>query len=131
MSKTVTMSLDISLRSNPEQCEHCSKCLRCSIFQELSQTLFSANITHNLTGMAEKAGIYEVLWRSEENGITKAAQLVEPLYQAILRMKVDPESYRALNAENSWGTYEQFLPWLERLYSACMANPNATVSVDV
>lgn len=125
------MSLDISLLSHPEQCERCSKCPRCSISQESPLTLFSANITHNLTGMAEKAGIYEVLWRSEENGITKAAQLVEPLYQAIIRMKVDPESYRALNAVNGWGTYEQFLPWLEHLYSACMANPDATVSVDL
>lgn len=30
--------------------------------------VFDINITHNLTGMADAAGIYNALWRSRENG---------------------------------------------------------------
>ena len=46
---------------------------------EESDYVYSANITHNLTKMADEAGIYECLWRPEEIGITKAGQLIEPL----------------------------------------------------
>lgn len=30
------------------------------------RTVFSANITHNLGEMADKAGIYKALWRPED-----------------------------------------------------------------
>jgi hypothetical protein len=38
--------------------------------------VYSDNITHNLGEMADAAGIYKALWRPEEIGITKAAELV-------------------------------------------------------
>jgi hypothetical protein len=34
--------------------------------------LFSLNITYNLNKMAKEVGLYEVLWRPEEIGITTA-----------------------------------------------------------
>ena len=92
-------------------------------------TVYSANITHNLNNMAEEAGIYKVCWRPEEVGITKAAQLIEPLRKGIALMKSDPARFEKFNAENGWGLYENFLPWLEKYLEACEANPDAEISV--
>lgn len=91
--------------------------------------VYDANITHNLGAMAREAGIYEVCWRPDEVGITKAEQLIEPLRNGIALMKADPARFEKHNAENGWGLYEHFLPWLEEYLAACEANPDAEVSV--
>ena len=45
-----------------------------------SEEVYSANITHNLGGMADEAGIYEALWRPEEVGIAKATAEAAVIY---------------------------------------------------
>lgn len=79
--------------------------------------------------MANDAGIYHACWRPEEIGITKAAQLIEPLRAGIALMASDRPRFEKHNAENGWGTYEQFLPWLERYLAACESMPDADVQV--
>jgi hypothetical protein len=91
--------------------------------------VFGANITHNLTKMAEEAGVYKACWRPEEIGVTHAEQLIKPLRSGIALMKSDPERFEQYNSPNGWGTYRNFLPWLERYLEACEANPDAAVSV--
>jgi hypothetical protein len=91
--------------------------------------VFEANVTHNLGRIADAAGIYQHLWRPEEVGITTAAQLIEPLERGLALLRSDPERFRALEAENGWGTYHQFLPWVERYLEACRENPDAKVRV--
>jgi len=111
------MSLDVYL-SNPV-CPHCGH----------ASEGYSRNITHNLGKMASEAGIYKAVWRPEEIGITKAAQLIEPLRAGIALMKYNRPRFEKHNAANGWGLYEHFLPWLEDYLAACEANPNADVSV--
>lgn len=99
-------------------------------FEKMVKTaVHEQNITHNLNQMADEAGIYGVLWRPEENGITQAGQLINPLEKAISAMKADPPRFEKFNASNGWGTYADFLPWLERLLAAAKENPDAEVSV--
>ena len=114
------MSLDVYL-SNTVKCPACAH-----IFGGDS-TAWSANITHNLTRMAEAAGIYEAVWRPEEIGISTAEQLIEPLCKGIALLKSDPERFKKFDAENGWGTYRDFVPWLDRYLRACMDYPTATV----
>lgn len=90
--------------------------------------VYSANITHNLGRMAVEAGIYEALWRPDEIGITKAAQLVEPLERGLALLKSDPPRFEAFNAPNGWGLYKHFVPFVEQYLEACRANPDADVS---
>lgn len=90
--------------------------------------VFSANLTHNLGKMAEAAGIYKHLWRPEEIPIATAGELIAPLKQGLERLRADPAKFRLLEPENKWGTYDDFLPWIERYIAACEANPDATVS---
>ena len=89
--------------------------------------VFDANITHNLNRMASEAGIYEALWRPEEIGITKASQLIEILERGVALMRSDPERFRAFNPKNGWGSYDVFIPWIEKYLAACRENPDATV----
>lgn len=111
------MSLDVYL--TPNKCKLCGR----------GGESFSANITHNLGKMALEAGIYEIVWRPDENGITKAKQLIEPLHKAIEEMKKDPERFKKHDAPNGWGKYEHFIPWLEEYVAACEAEPEALVGV--
>lgn len=92
--------------------------------------VFWANITHNLGRMAKEAGIYDCLWCPGEHGITKAEQLIEPLSRGLMLMKDDPARFRKLDSENGWGTYDDFVPWIEKYLEACKANPNAHVTTD-
>lgn len=89
--------------------------------------VFQANITHNLNKMADEAGIYKHVWRPEEIGITHARMLIGPLRDGIALMRSDPERFRALDTPNGWGTYDQFVPWLEAYLAACVENPDATI----
>lgn len=91
--------------------------------------VYHANITHNLNQMAREAGVYKCVWRPEEMGITRAHQLVERLRDGIALLKSDPERFKKFDASNEWGTYEQFVPWLEQYLDACERHPQAKVSV--
>lgn len=96
---------------------------------ELTDEVFTANITHNLCGMADAAGIYKHLWRPEEIGITKAGQLIEALEKALADMKARPDYYEQFNAKNGWGKYIDFVPWIENYLNACKEYPEATIQV--
>jgi len=105
------MSLDVSLM-RVQPCE-----------------VYTANITHNLTGMAEEAGIYTHLWRPEEIGITHAYQLIEPLKAALKQLRGDPERFDKHNPNNGWGNYHVFVQFLERYLAACEDKPDCTINI--
>lgn len=94
-----------------------------------TESFFDANITHNLGAMAEEAGIYFHLWRPEEIGITTARQLIEPLRAGLELMRSDRARFEKFNAENGWGTYRDFVPWITEYLEACEQYPDATVRV--
>lgn len=138
------MSLDIDLRypQEPTDQEKAVALLRANGFEKQAERLsctpdpeyigavFSDNYTHNANKMASEAGIYEVVWRPDEVGITHAKQIVEKLEAGIKLMRDEPERFIALQPENGWGSYDSFLPWLERYLKACKAHPEALVSAD-
>lgn len=94
---------------------------------EHTVSVFDANYTHNCGLMAKEAGVYDVVWRPEENGVTCAADLIAPLRQGIAAMEDDPKRFIALNPSNGWGSYETFLPWLREYLQACVKFPKAAV----
>ncbi len=92
--------------------------------------VFSANITHNLGEMAKAAGIYEALWRPEEIGVTKAKDLIPRIRRGLKKLKSDPEKFKTMNPKNGWGSYDVFVPWIEKYLKACEENPDAEISAD-
>jgi hypothetical protein len=90
---------------------------------------FQAVITHNVIGIASEANLYVPVWHPETLSIYEAWQLVEPLRQGIGQLRRSPELFKKMDNPNGWGTYDQFLPWLEKYLQACMEYPEASVEV--
>lgn len=90
--------------------------------------VFEYNITHNLGEMADAAGIYGALWRPDENGITKASQLIEPLEKGLARLRESPEHFKQYNPSNGWGDYAGLVRFVEAYLQACRKWPSAEVS---
>lgn len=93
------------------------------------ETVYSANITHNLNTMAKEAGIYKHLWRPDEIDIKKARQLIEPLSIGLGLLKNTPEYFKQFNPENGWGTYEGLVSFVREYLKACEEYPDADVRV--
>lgn len=100
-----------------------------TLLGEDSEELYWANITHNLGSMADAAGIYYALWRPEEKGYKIARDIIEPLTKGLEHLKRQPEEFKKYNADNGWGLYKNFVPFVEKYLEACNDYPNATISV--
>lgn len=94
-----------------------------------TNVVYSANITHNLNTMADRAGIYLHLWRPEEIGISKARQLIKPLRAGLTRLSANEEFYRKFEPENGWGTYSTLVSFVQEYLDACVKYSDASVSV--
>ena len=110
--------------------------------------VYDANITHNLGTMAQEAGIYYALWRPymlgvdnpewathqeedeyEENTEVLAGEIIDIVERGLADMKARPDHYRQFDSPNGWGTYDNFVPWVERYLAALKEFPNAIITV--
>lgn len=91
--------------------------------------VFGANITHNLNRMAMEAGLYNCVWRPDENNYLKAGDIIADLRIGIARMATAPTHYKQFDAENGWGIYDDFMPWLIRYLEACEKNPEVLIGI--
>lgn len=98
-------------------------------FTEEDEYVYDANITHNLGDMARKTGIYEALWRPEDIDKTKAGEIIELLEDGLESLKKGPDYFKKFNSPNGWGTYENFVPFVEKYLDACKEYPSATIEV--
>lgn len=96
---------------------------------EEDETVYDANITHNLGKMADEAGIYEALWRPDEIGKSKASEIVELLEKGLADLKKRPEHFEKFNSPNGWGMYEHFVHFVEKYLEACKQYPDAIIEV--
>ena len=91
--------------------------------------IFDANITHNLNKMAQEAGIYEVLWRPDEHGYTKAAQIIPVLKEGLKLLEENPDRFKKFDSPNGWGLYIHFVPFVQKVLAACEEYPDADIKV--
>lgn len=91
--------------------------------------VYTANITHNLNTMADRAGVYYALWRPDEKGWTHAKQLISPLEAGWEALKAKPEAFKKLNPDNGWGTYNGLVKFVEEYLEACREWPDAEIEV--
>lgn len=87
--------------------------------------LFTSNITHNLTEMADKAGIYKALWHPVDNGYKRASDIIGVLREGIAQMEKEPERFTPYNPDNGWGSYEGLLAFTKECLEACEQHPHA------
>ena len=93
--------------------------------------VYSRDITHDLNKMAEAAGIYKVLWRPDESGITKAHQCIEPLRTGLLELESNRAHYERFNSLHGWGLYKHFVSFVTDVLMACCEHPDADVVVSL
>lgn len=92
--------------------------------------VFNLNITHNLNEMAKAAGIYKHLWRPEELGIKFAMFLTQPLAEGYKQLVQNPDKFENFNPPNGWGDHDGLVRFVGKYLLACIAYPEAIVSVD-
>lgn len=98
--------------------------------ETFSQELFSISITHNLCRMAIESGLYNIIWRPEENGFNKASDAIQALNDGYQELRDNPIEYRQYNPENGWGSYDSFCESVKSIIHACGMYPNATIEAD-
>lgn len=111
------------------------------------ECVYDSNITHNLGSMAQKAGLYEALWRPYmlhkewkdnflddeqedmfEEGVTMYAKdIISKIEEGLKFLKRKPEYFEEFNSPNGWGKYEHFVPFVENYLNACKEHPEAIV----
>ena len=110
------MSLDIELRM--PACPHCGS----------SPEGWEGNITHNLTRMASAAGIYKALWRPEELFKNPKARNIMPIVERGLKwLEENEEEARKFDSPNGWGTYDDFIDFVQVYLGALYSFPDAEV----
>lgn len=67
--------------------------------------------------------------RDQLRGQVRAWQLIPLLREGLAKLRSDPITYKKLEPENKWGTYDGFVPWLEKYLAACEEHPEARVRV--
>lgn len=90
--------------------------------------IYSANITHNLSRMAGEVNLYDCLWGQE---VSTAGELAPHLTEGVRLLKESPDYYREFEPHNKWGTYDNFVPWLEELLKWCEKFPSAKIHCSV
>lgn len=96
-----------------------------------NKQVFWANITHNLGEMAEAAGIYQCLWHPENGSIERARDMIPLLKEGLELLKSKPEYFKMFDSPNGWGTYENFVPFVEECLQACRKHRTARVEVSI
>lgn len=93
------------------------------------ESVYAANITHNVNVIAMAAGCYQALWRPEELGFSVAGQLIEPLKASLMTLVSDPERFEAMNPANGWGSYDDLVRFVTAYLKACIRHPHATIDI--
>ena len=88
--------------------------------------IFWRNITHNLTPMWDRAGVYDALYNSSGK---KAKQIIKVLKKGLQQMTDYPEEYRGLNPENGWGDYDVAVLFLADICVACETHPESSIRI--
>ena len=92
--------------------------------------VLDVNLTHNLGEMASACGLYEPLWRAEENGWYEAGDIIEPLENGISNLLINEKELKAkYTPDNGWGNYEQLKVVALKVYANCVENPELKIEI--
>jgi hypothetical protein len=108
------MSLDIYLYNN--YCNHCGR----------GDAVLDSNMTHNVTPMWKKAGVYDALYMSHGH---KAQEYIMALENGVADFESNYEEYKKLDSPNGWGLAKHALPFLKEVLEAFRKNPDAVIGI--
>jgi hypothetical protein len=93
-------------------------------------SVYKTYVKRDIFQMADLVGVYSIIWKPNDYGINKASKLIPHLERAIEELEKNPDFFKALQPEEKWSTYENFLAWLKRYLSACRNYPDAEIHID-
>lgn len=143
------MSLDVYLIGEEKTATYDCPCCGQKYTKKEAEGLYCGNITHNLGKMADKAGIYEALWRPhrlkdnynipegdydaeykfEKENPSCAREIIGKLALGLDLLKKEPEYFKKFNSPNGWGLYKHFVPFVDEYLEACEKYPDAKIVV--
>lgn len=88
--------------------------------------LYWKNVTHNLSPMWKRAGVYKDLYESEGK---QPKDIIESLKRGLKDMKDNPKTYKRRNPWNGWGDYEGAIKFLSETIEACEKYPEAFIHI--
>jgi len=94
-----------------------------------NHTVSEVTITHNLAAMAAEAGLHTAIWNPSELGAVVAGDIIKRLSAGLIELVIDPPHFRRFDAQNGWGTYDQFVALVARYLKACKDYPEAEIRV--
>lgn len=92
-------------------------------------TLYETNITNNLVTMADRAGLYDAIWRPDSIGAKTAKEIIEPVNKGLKALIDKPDYFKQFNAPNGWGKYRTFVPFVSQYLEALKKYPDALIEV--
>ena len=92
--------------------------------------LADVSITHNLNKMADAVGLSDVLWEPNKMGIILAYQMIPFLEKGIKKLRENPGKYKAFNAPNGYGKYEDFVNFCDSVLRWCNKYPDAAIEAN-
>ena len=110
-------------------------------------TLYDANITHNLSIMADRAGLYDALWRPyrllpeyvegdvkaerkfEDSAKVLSSDIIPAIEKGLEDLRSRPEYFQQYDSPNGWGKYENLVSFTEAYLDALRSYPDAIVDV--
>lgn len=100
-----------------------------SLLDDDGREVFTVNVTHNLGKMAEAAGVYKCLWRPDENGFTKASDIIPVLMEGMMKLSKERERMQEFNPPNGWGSWDSLINFCAKVVVGCVKNPDARIDV--
>ena len=97
---------------------------------EHGESMWSANMTHNLNKIAIEAGVYECLWRPDEIGVKYARDNISNLRFALGIFHLKYDELKKLNPSNGWGDIDGLIEVTQDFLKACIEYPNAIIECD-
>lgn len=91
--------------------------------------IFHGCITHNLRGMANKAGVADVLWTPQNTCAIMAMDIKDTLAKGLEELKTYPNVYNLLNPPV--GTYEDLVRFVEEVLRVCIRYPSARIEAEI
>jgi hypothetical protein len=98
--------------------------------EQIHKQYLSLKITHNLASMANACGLYEALWKPDENGIEYAEQLIPILKLGFKFLCENEHDYRVYEPKNGWGTYIRLVSFVKEYLIACEKYPKSKIRVE-
>lgn len=98
-------------------------------------TVFEENITHTLDKMAMEVHLsngktlYDVMWRPDEHGYTKASEIAPLLSEAVTILLSDRDRLMEFNSTNDWGHYGDLVQFVRAYLDGCIENPDGIIGV--